>query len=428
MNTYTEFMSQEAHTGDMSAEEAVKKLRQEARIRTTSEVLARVCGKTENDKTVLKQYLVDRLMETTPDANRDSVDKTVRNWLNGKRISKDYVIQLCFALKLSYQQAEELLYRLCGEGFHWRDPQEIIYLYSLIRGQTYGHAQMLHRSFSEKNLLITPKKEKEQKEILTGEVRARIETIRSDEELEAFFRNNSSLLGKMHNTAYSIMMDLLTLLRQPEKDDRLQMQGAADAKAFLESVREKEQNRKPQYDAYYDKWEEEPCDREVHFSSSKKMTSREILSTYLYSKIVNGTDPADTDEKQIVTLSFDLIANEIRKVWPEETTLSRIVNRKEDVTRKLLILLFLATDGEGLAQAGDYDELEPTPQEMIEDRNSRMDTMLIDCGFSPLDPRAPFDWMILYCICAEDILDIDDRLRMFLMTLFPQPDHGKKQE
>ena len=118
MNTYTEFMSQEAHTGDMSAEEAVKKLRQEARIRTTSEVLARACGKSENDRTELKQYLVDRLMETTPDANRDSVDKTVRNWLNGKKISKDYVIQLCFALKLSYQQAEELLYRLCGEGFH----------------------------------------------------------------------------------------------------------------------------------------------------------------------------------------------------------------------------------------------------------------------------------------------------------------------
>lgn len=427
MHTYTEFMREEAGSGDMSAEEAVEKLCREVKIRTLPEVLARACGLSEDDKKSLKKSLVDRLMETTPDANRDSVDRNVRNWLNqGKEVSKESAIQLCFALKLPYRDAEDLLYRLCGEGFHWRDPSDIVYLYSLLHGQTFTHAKKLYDSLKEKNLLKTPKNE--QKEVLTGEVRMNIETIRSDEELETFFRENISLLGKMHNTAYSIMMDFLSLLRQPEKDDRLQMQGTADAKAFLDRVKEEERNRKPQYDDYYNYREEEHCDREVHFSSSEKMTSRDILSTYLYDKIVSRTTPAGTDEKQIVEFSFELITNEIRKVWPEETTFSKIVNREIDVTRKLLILLFLATDGEKPDQEYDYDELELTPQEIIEDRNSRLDTMLIECGFSPLDPRAPFDWMILYCICAEDILEIDDRLHMFLMMLFPQPDHNKKQK
>ena len=427
MNTYTELAGQGARAVDMSAEAAVEKLCREVKLRTVPEVLARACRLPKAEPTGLKKYLVDRLMEMKPDAKRNSVERNVGNWLNGvSEPNKESAIQLCFALKLPYQKAEELLYRLCGEGFHWRDPQEIVYLYSLLRGQTYGHAQELIESLKKNKLLKTPKNE--QKEVLTGEVRTKIESIRSDEELETFFRENISLLGKMHNTAYSMAMGFLSLLRQPEKDDRLRMQGAADAKEFLEQVREKERDRKPQYDDYYDKKEEAHCDREVHFSSSKKMTSRDILSTYLYDKIVGRTDAVNMDEKQIAALSFEMIANEIREVWPEETTFSKIINREIDVTRKLLILLFVATDGEQPCKEGEEpahededDELELTPEEIIEDRNSRMDTMLMKCGFSPLDPRAPFDWMILYCICAEDILEIDDRLRMFLMTLFQRP-------
>ena len=89
-------------------------------------------------------------------------------------------------------------------------------------------------------------------------------------------------------------------------------------------------------------------------------------------------------------------------------------SRKTDVTRKVLILLFLATDA-----GPDFDEEEePTRDEVFQDLYQRLNDMLNLCGFSALDPRAPFDWLILYCICVPDMFDVDARMRAMFKTMF----------
>lgn len=418
MNTYTEYMRHEAVAANISINEAVEKLRQEVKVRTVQEVLEEACALPESDAKGLQKYVVDRLMEIMPSVKRDSVERKVRMWFKDKQqsVSKASAIQLCFALKLSYSDSVALLYKLCGEGFHWRDPEEIVFLYSLLQGKTYAHACELSKTLHEKGLMTL--EETERTDIMTDEVRSLVKDIRSDEELEAFFRKNRAKLGTLHNTAYLHMKEFLALLRQPAEDDRLLMEKDADAESFLAQVKDAEKHRRPAYDDYYNYRSEEPCDTESHFISAEEMSVRDVLSTYLYDKVVYGAESAKGDETKITALSFDLVKSEIRRLWPEETGLSKIDNRKKDVTRKLLVLLFLATDGD----SSEYQELlydkEPTAQEISEDRISRMDTMLKDCGFSPLDPRSPFDWMILYCLCAEDILEIDDRLRSFLTALF----------
>ena len=47
-----------------------------------------------------------------------------------------------------------------------------------------------------------------------------------------------------------------------------------------------------------------------------------------------------------------------------------------------------------------------------------MNDMLAQCGFMTLDPRSPFDWVILYCICVEDMFDVDIRMKSVFQEMF----------
>ena len=99
--------------------------------------------------------------------------------------------------------------------------------------------------------------------------------------------------------------------------------------------------------------------------------------------------------------------------------------RKADVTRKVMILLFLACDG-GDSAYGDLSE--ESPEDAFQDMFIRLDSMLIDCGFAPLDARSPFDWMVLYCMCSDDRLAIDDNVRRFLQSVFPPSERQEREE
>ncbi len=91
-----------------------------------------------------------------------------------------------------------------------------------------------------------------------------------------------------------------------------------------------------------------------------------------------------------------------------------------NVTRKVLILLFLATNGSNTEfEEDDEDEMLETRDEIFQDGYTRINLLLQSCGFPMLDPRTPFDWMVLYCICVDDLWDVDQRLTDMLMAMFP---------
>ena len=64
-----------------------------------------------------------------------------------------------------------------------------------------------------------------------------------------------------------------------------------------------------------------------------------------------------------------------------------------------------------------------TRDDVFEDLYVRLNYMLSLCGFAPLDPRSPFDWLILYCICVDDILEVDVRMRGIFKEMF-----GEREE
>ena len=148
----------------------------------------------------------------------------------------------------------------------------------------------------------------------------------------------------------------------------------------------------------------------------RPMSAIDILETYLYRSSV----PTRTARANRASDPFLAIRNCIQQSWPDDVTLSLMKNRRIEVTRKVLILLFLATDGSNsdYAEADGEDHL--SKEDTFLDVHTRLNLMLYSCGFLKLDPRNAFDWVILYCISSGDLWESDSRLRAMLLEMFPE--------
>lgn len=376
---FTQLMYDMATSPSLTLAQAVERLKRDAHLRTVSETLSKYAGIPADGAKALQAFLTDKLLaDSPPDTKRDNVSRKVRMWLGGdvQSISKQGAIQLCFALGLSYEDANQFLYRICGEGFHWRDPEELVFLYALREKMTYPQALALRDDMAEKKLLISGRGDSE---TFTDLVRRNAEHIADAGELEELLRQYQGQLGSFHNTAYALFRDYLDLLCAPEIDDLL--------------------------------------------DPDKKISVREVTAAYLHETIISRFKKAPRDAPEAEQEALSALQRDIQQNWPDEITLSRMLHRKTDVTRKTLILLFLATDGAAGAEDLDDDEL-PEEDEAFEGRYARLNAMLCDCGFSPLDSRSPFDWMIIYCMCIEEAMFIDTEVEAFLSAIFPQPPSG----
>ena len=366
----TELMYQYAASGSLTMAEAKKMLHENAYIRAANETLAKYCRVDPADLPALKKRVAALLLESDPSQNRDSVEKKVRTWVNNRVqfISRESALQLAFALHLPVKDTEEMLWRLCGEGFHWRDPQDIIWLYALEHGMDYAEARALDRRLAP---AYQPSGE-DDPGTMTETIRAQARQIREEEELADFLRENAPHLGALHNTAYMLFTEFMELLKSAPLEDSL--------------------------------------------PDERRMPAREIVTTYLYNHLIPRASRSKGG-KALDKTAADAIRRDIQQNWPDEFALARMANRETDVTRKALILLFLACDG-GETSYGDYAD--DSPESVFEDTYARLSSMLADCGFPPLDPRIPFDWMVLYCMVAEDYTDIDEKIPRFLAEIFPE--------
>lgn len=356
----------------LSLSQAVQQLKENAHVRTVRETLAHFAGIPADDRAALQAQLTQALLSSQPDARQDSVERKVRMWLkdDAQTLNKKSAIQLCFALGLSFDKAERMLMRLCEEGFHWRDPQEIIFIYALLRGMKYPQALELYDRMEQKGLL--KRRRSEDGGMYTEQARSSVIHLADEAELEAFLSDASRQLGAYHNTAYSLFMDFLELLGLPQLNDSL-----PDVKA---------------------------------------MPMRDVISTYLHNSFIPRMRRSSGKDSASEQLVLSALQRDIRQNWPDEATLSRMIHRETDVSRKVLVLLFLATDG-GDSLYGDLSDQDSN--DLFQDMYERMNSMLTDCGFAPLDSRVPFDWMVLYCMCADESIFIDGRIQHFLAEIFP---------
>ena len=346
--------------------QAARILQETGNMRTLGDIL-RTHAKNENPKV----FLVDKLSQVTPELSRDSIDRKVRNWLNGRTtsVSKHDAYILSRILDLDLEQTDIFLKQVTGEGIHWRNPEEIIWAYGISQNIDCARIFELHKKLAASGLKLSGK-EKDTNHY-TEQVRQKFQSLlcQSEEELLQYLRQEWASLGTFHNTAHELFKDYMELLESGDTDNWL--------------------------------------------NDASKMTSGEVLESYLYRKII----PAG---KNASASLFSAMQRSVRATWPDETTISKMKHREIDVTRKVLILLFLATDGSNT----EYEELDEdedilTRDEIFLNTYTRLNRMLHACGFQMLDPRSPFDWIVLYSICADEFWDIDQRMHDILQAIFP---------
>ena len=366
---------------NISAREAVSVLAG-IPVRTFSDLLTRFAPEGFS-----KEDLVNGLCADDAGRVRASIDKKVRGWLGGKNqpTAREDLLELCFVLRLKPEQADAFLLALGGEGIHWRDPKELTAAFALRAGMDYpAWLALLDR--------VQPQDARKawdaDTDTFTATAAEAFPALTSEQDLKAFLEENQSLLGSFHRKARLFFNEYLRVLEQP---------GSADGED----------------------------------SAEESYTSRRIVETYLNRKLPDTAGANRTDSLRRGVLSG----------WPDETALSRMKTGKADITRKVLILLFLATDGGEEAPAwsdenaeDDWDDsweedpfaAENDADEAFESSLLRINSMLSECGFQMLDPRAPFDWIAIYCMRVgddpEEMAGLTERLSQMMNALFSPED------
>ena len=375
MNEKTMLMFQSAKDGGLSVSEIVSTLTQYPHYRTLRDVLESFAP--EKD---LRTRLVEGLLADDPAQNREAVARKVRNWLSSKpeqSISRSTAIETAFLLGLSVDEADSFLAMTNDDGFHWRNPAEIVYIYALSRQYTYPQAKALEERMSP--WLQSEDPAEPAGEDLTNLVREEVSALKTEEELSLYLQQNGPKFGKYHNRAYRLFRIFLDILEKSEIEDMAE-------------------------------------------EAEREMTVKEVLREYLYRDIVPSGKAKKhiLDAESLTKIQKNVLKN-IASNWPDETTISRMRTRTVDVTRKALVLLFLATDGSDDVSAyeDDYDdEEELTREEVFLDSYVRLNDMLLKCGYRQMDARNPFDLMVLYALSADAVYEVDARMAATLEALF----------
>lgn len=383
MTAISQKMYDQAASGQLTICEAVVFLEKEMKMRTLREKFEKFFHGLN-----LKETLVQGMLRNHPDRDRDFAEQRVNDWLNNpanQTLEKGEAIEQCFVLGLSVEEADAFVTAVCEEGLHWRNPDEVVYIFALQHGMGYGEAEELNEEM--KGILSRAK----QRQVLTEDsftsvIRQEVSALSTKEELADYLTGAVSRLGEFHNRAYNLFVDMLEALEHPT----------------LYETEERAELFEPE-----------------------KLTIRDIIKEYFYeSNVLYARERSYSEKRRGRELSEEnaFILTEVKKKisdhWPNEKTLERMKARETDVTRKALILLFLATDAGPAAEDEEDMESAWSAEEVFEDLYQRLNDMLLQCNFMQLDPRSPFDWLILYCICVEDMFDVDVRMKAVFKEMF----------
>ncbi len=305
------------------------------------------------------------LSEYAPELGRESISRKVRGWISGKNEprERETLLRLCFALKLSEDDAQDFLCRTSDCGFHYRDPRELTYSFALRVGMSYPEALELYKS-------LPPLPDGVQDEtVYTEPLYNEFYNIRTAAEFISFYRKNLAKFGLLHNTAYMYFKSFTDCLRDP------------------------------------DSWLADLLGSDA--AQSRKLSLEEMTAEYLRMDIPANA-PCGTYARKT-----------IKKYWPSATSIKNMHSRRTDVTRKVLMLLYMIT--EGIAPNVNYDfvfENNLSPEDSFKEHYNRICIMLTDCGMALPDPRNVFDWAVLYSLKKDSHDSIDSRFKELLDRIF----------
>lgn len=311
--------------------------------------------------------LTDFFLSVTPDANSQSISRKVRNWTSGKNhpASREDIFQITFALGLGERQLNYLLGLCTDYGIQYRNHYEIIFVWFLRNGYSYQEAAKFYASLPpirERNLAHSKRTSN-----LTHKIQAEFQVIWNLEDLRNCYIKNLDNFGTMHLRAYYHFEKFLNQLIHPTP--------------------------------YWDSDATEP-----------DYSLEAVMKTYLSFQVPSSRRRKD----------YTVVQKLLKQNWPNATSIKNIRSHKEDVPRKLLLLLYVVTENE-MNDADFYSEMdeEYMPlEERVEYHWWTLNAILEDCGMAPLDPRNATDWLILYAISSDAEESMSERLEQVISCVF----------
>lgn len=349
--------------GEKTPGELVAFLKNEAMFRRFDQVLEQVYPAAD-----LADRLTAGMVQITKEPQLN-VARKVQNWLKGRNIPKnrETLFQICFVLGLDEQRASRLLGTASETGIHYRNPKELVYAFGLRTGMSYEESSVLVEIVQRQYPMTACVKSEDRKKqvVYTRQVRDAFSDVFDRDALMEFFEEHIDDLGQLHETAYQKFEELMNLLQEPKG---------------ISGVEE------------------------------RRFTIEEVMETYMRMHVPTTKKTAD----------YTLLQRVIKKYWPSESGLFNMRNRKEDVSRKVMILLYLVTEAFDEDDGDETDALETQEDAdtMLETRLVRMNLFLDRYGMNLLDGGNPFDFLVLYAMRTQGGESVSDRMTAVLNSLF----------
>lgn len=377
----------------------------------------------KQEKGEVKRFLSARLSDMTK-ISYDNMSRNVRNWMNGINIpQREQLFQMCFALELDESRASQLLASISDTGIHYRNPEELVYAFGLRQKMSYGETvqlknEIMEKYYQNKKDALSSEKNREAK-VYTRQIQRKfLDEVHTVEDLKQFFEENSGVFGKIHEAAYDEFMRMLKLLQNPETDfEAYWMQYLKENTGYSEEERQKEVERIKQ--------------------DLKKKSVEEIIEEYLRMYVPKNTSRKKTGEGK---RNYTYLQRVIKKNWPSESIISKMKTKEMDVSRKVLLLLFLLTEEFEVSDLinreqeddifSDLDEGDEYLSDLgeMEDANDRMERRIVQLnlfleayGMNQLDPGSAFDCFVLYALKSSydgDEDNMGERFKSVLKLLF----------
>lgn len=346
-------------SGKMTPEIAAEYLREERIVmRTFGDVLRDVYTDSDlTDKIVMFYVQVDG------DKNEQSTQRKIRNWISNRHppSGRDDFFRIAFALGLDEPRLNYLLGTCNDYGIQYRNGRELVLAWFLRIGGDYRDALDFYSSLP----AVEPLEKSDDDSNITHYLHYNLEKVTTVEELRTFYIENLSRFGNVHLRAYYYFEAFMNQLVRPNPS-----------------------------------WNER---KEENYSVER------VVDVYL-SMHMPSSKRRD---------NYSLVQKMIKKNWPNATLIKNIRNHKEDVSRKLLLLLYVVTENEGITEDSlDYYDEDLTFEQRIDDHWWKINAMLSDCGMHPLDLRNASDWLILYSIATDDDTPMSERLEEVIKYMF----------
>lgn len=312
----------------------------------------------------LQQKLTDAFVAASPESAPASVARKVRNWLNGqnKPTNREDVFLIAFALGMTEGQAGAMLCYCTEYGIHYREGRDLVYAWFLRMGRSYQEAKAFYESLP----THAPVQEAPQAgQELTHQIQQKHLFIQTEQELRAFYLEQLPLMGENHTRAYHYFQRYLNKLIHPDPA-----------------------------------WDED--DEKVYSLDA-------VMEEYLTMQMPSGKDRS----------GYSVCQKLIKRNWPNTTALKNIRAGREDVSRKLLLLLYVITENVVDEAYSEFDEEYFELEERLEDHWWVLNAILNDCGMATLDPRNATDWLVLYALTASDEA-MSERMEQVIEAMFEE--------